>query len=170
MSKTLIIGGPKITSYIGNNTSNSVKNFGYVDPKTHFVLEFKNGMVFAFYPNTGESVHLTHWEFSEAEDVLRKKDWNYFTEEEFFNCFPQLKIKTKKKMASAQVIPSAGKLYFNVATTQVERVLLVQEGRLIWTSRHKQQARPYGRTSFRLATNEEVNNYLREAGDNAVKV
>ena len=64
--------------------------------------------------------------------------------------------------ASPKFVLGAGKLYVNVHTKQVERVIDVQ-GNLVWTSRHKQEAKAYGRTNFRKATDAEVKNYLDEA-------
>lgn len=56
-----------------------------------------------------------------------------------------------------------GKLYFNKGTRQVERIVEVQGKNLIWTSRHKHEAKAYPKSNFRKATKEEVENYLKEA-------
>ncbi len=55
-----------------------------------------------------------------------------------------------------------GALYFNLGECEVQRVVEVV-GNLIYSSWHKGAATPYGRSSFRLATKEEVNKYLDEA-------
>jgi hypothetical protein len=56
-----------------------------------------------------------------------------------------------------------GSLYFNTTTAQVERVIAVVDGSLIWASRHKQEAKPFPRSAFRLANQVEVDNYFNEA-------
>jgi len=79
----------------------------------------------------------------------------------------QLVVKpTKTKSMASSFTISKGKLYFNVTTKQVERVLTVQDGSLIWTSRHKQEAKPYSKSTFRIATTVEVDSYLAEAANN----
>lgn len=56
-----------------------------------------------------------------------------------------------------------GSVYFNTTSNQVERVITVIDGSLVWTSRHKQEAKPYPRHAFRIANQVEVQNYLAEA-------
>ena len=55
-----------------------------------------------------------------------------------------------------------GSLYYNLAYQVVERVIDVQ-GRLVYTSYHKMECNPFSVNSFRKATQEEVDNYLKES-------
>lgn len=59
-----------------------------------------------------------------------------------------------------RIVP--GQLYFNVYTNLVERVIIVQERNLVWTTYHKRPAVAYSRSNFRKATKEEVENYLKK--------
>lgn len=55
-----------------------------------------------------------------------------------------------------------GSLYYNFGDCTVCRIIEVV-GRLIYASWHKGPATPYGVSSFRKATKEEIDNYLKEA-------
>jgi hypothetical protein len=66
--------------------------------------------------------------------------------------------KPSKVTKPAAIFP--GKLYLNIYNNRIERVIYVQDGKLMWTSYHKDVCRPYPRANFRLATSEEVEGYL----------
>ena len=55
-----------------------------------------------------------------------------------------------------------GSLYYNFGDFTVCRIIEVV-GRLIYASWHKGPATPYGVSSFRKATKEEIDNYLKES-------
>lgn len=57
-----------------------------------------------------------------------------------------------------------GSLYYNFGDCTVCRIIEVV-GRLIYASWHKGPATPYSINSFRKATQKEVDNYLKEAGE-----
>lgn len=107
---------------------------------------------------------------SMSEEYLRilihKRVWDYLDVDTFNKYFPLNKIieisKPKITMASLLSVKK-GSIYFNKTTSQVERVITIQDGSLVWSSRHKQEAKPYPKSAFRIANQVEVQNYLAEA-------
>lgn len=67
-----------------------------------------------------------------------------------------------KPAKPAEIRPKKAALYFNTAAKQVQRIVEIQ-GSLYWSSYHKQECKPYPRSSFRLATQAEVDYYLANA-------
>ncbi len=162
---------PVLTKYIGiKNYEGGYEPFsGSVDGVYAFDISGdKPSFIFA----NGKVQTETGWGKASVQDSLNSKYYGYLTQETFDKHFTKTKTviaaptPAPKTMASSFVI-SKGKLYFNQTTKQVERVLTILDGALIWTSRHKQEAKPYGKSTFRLATDAEVQNYLAEASANS---
>lgn len=167
------------SSYAWTDFFNS---YGPQGPYILAVDEDKKDFLFVYLTRTANRVEKIGWSYDSVLLNLKSKYWvelnsQFLSElfakhkkaiptslEEITNGLNEAKpiepIKPKKSMSDTIVL-SAGKLFVNVHTKQVERIVSIQNG-LIWTSRHKQEAKPYGRTNFRKATDAEVKNYLAE--------
>ncbi len=104
-----------------------------------------------------EKVSTSGWSKAEVEKNINLKYYDYIDKDTFNKYFP--------KFTKTMSLPSIkkGSVYFNTTTNQVERVITVVDGSLVWTSRHKQEAKPYPKGAFRIANQVEVQNYLAEA-------
>lgn len=144
---------------------NSDTKFQYV-----FALNTETKAVQFLY-GSGHREDVKSYSYAEVLQGAKDKIWKELSESEIRTLMPQALQQVAAQPApivakAAKPAPfaiSAGKLYFNVGTKQVERVVTVIDGKLIWTARHKQEAKPYGRSNFRKATDAEVTNYLQEA-------
>lgn len=109
-----------------------------------------------------------------AQSAIKNGIWQKLTNLQFENLIAEhrISLQPQKPMAAKinvvinpgiaarpTVIRKSG-LYVNTTTNQVERVLTVQDGVLVWSSHHKQEAKAYPKSAFRLATQLEVNSYL----------
>ena len=56
-----------------------------------------------------------------------------------------------------------GSLYFNTNLKQVERAIGQVNSRRVWTTRHENQAKATRVANLRLASNDEVENYINES-------
>ena len=124
---------------------------------------FKSGRV-----NTG-----TGWSDSAIKANATNGTWAYISLDKMKELFPdvifdasQQKTDTNSTRVEKLTEVKKSALYFNLTTGYVERVITIQDKTLIWTSKHKEMARPYPRSAFRIATKEEVNKYLEAAKHN----
>lgn len=111
--------------------------------------------------------------FLQDYSVLVPRTWEevrkIVAEQERLENYKALEKKVEKEVKKEKSIEKLtlddikiGSLYYNLVYQVVERVIDVQ-GRLIYTSYHKMECAPYGVSSFRKATQKEVDNYLEEA-------
>ena len=106
------------------------------------------------------------WPDSAIQKNVASGAWKYISDSKMKALFPKVSFVTITKAKPMSVKPLAlkkGSLYFNTTTSQVERVIAVVDGSLIWASRHKQEAKAFPRSAFRLANQVEVDNYFNEA-------
>jgi len=91
--------------------------------------------------------------------LLELKNKKYIVKEDSTNVIGSYPKETKKLELSDIKI---GSLYYCLNDESVVRVVDVQ-GRLVYCSYHKGVAEPYGVSSLRKATKQEVEDYLRDA-------
>lgn len=126
----------------------------------------------SFVYEDGSEKHGSGWTKMGVIDMIQRGKWTFLSPKTIIKYFPKHPAVvaflnpppvTKTIKSKSMFVISKAKLYFNLTTKQVERVLTVQDGALVWTSRHKQEAKPYSKSTFRLASADEVKNYLAEA-------
>lgn len=100
------------------------------------------------------------WEELEKilDENIRLEDYKSSFKDHIIESSKEKDVKTKKLTLDDIKI---GSLYFNLPYQVVERVVDIQ-GRLVYSSYHKMECAPYGVSSFRKATQEEIDNYLKE--------
>lgn len=84
--------------------------------------------------------------------------------DDFKESFKESKVKEVEQLDQKLTLDDikVGSLYFNIPYQVVERVVDIQ-GRLVYSSYHKMECAPYGVSSFRKATQEEIDSYLEES-------
>ena len=103
------------------------------------------------------------WE--EVQKIVKEQDRLENYKNSFKDHILEPKKETKKQVKEEKLTLDdikVGSLYFNLVYQVVERVIDVQ-GRLVYTSYHKMECNPFSVNSFRKATQEEVDNYLKES-------
>lgn len=103
------------------------------------------------------------WE--EVQKIVEEQDRLENYKNSFKDQAVEQKHKVKKEVKEDKLTLDdikVGSLYYNLVYQVVERVIDVQ-GRLVYTSYHKMECNPFSVNSFRKATQEEVDNYLKES-------
>jgi len=140
----------------------------FTDHVGPFVAYVEGNNLYAFNFKDSSTEKLENWSPNEWDFCIKDGYWKYFTSLQFEELVAKHKSNTKPM---TQVIPLApnrikptsikkGSLYFNTTTQLVERVITIQDTSLIWSSNHKWEAKAYPKTAFRIATKDEVDDYL----------
>lgn len=187
-SKTSSVKTKSKIRYFGNRSGDIFNELGY-----DYVLAANSDLTKCYIYAPGQERELTDfsqsaWEcdeiwieldtetvkdhFLDSYAILVPESWEELEKileenkrlDDFKESFKKSKVKEVEQLDQKLTLDDikVGSLYFNIPYQVVERVVDIQ-GRLVYSSYHKMECAPYGVSSFRKATQEEVDSYLEES-------
>lgn len=144
--------------YVGNIVNGAVEAFhGGRNGSYVFDIVNKDELFFVYANGTKTKISGYTYDY-----ITTHPKWEFIGERAFKKWLPKVYMErygnnvTKPKAIAIRV----GALYYNNSTSRVERVISVQDKVMVWTSVKKANCVPYPKAAFRIATKDEVNDYL----------
>lgn len=179
--------------FVKNIENNNAKIFGnyfggaWEDEEGDYIQKYflvlSDDNFYFYYPEIDKKTNFGVWNLEDVKHRVEKGNWKELPysllEKEFSNQIAKIdeilglsneevlqkQIENSKQNQKLSIDDiKIGSLYYNFGECLVMRVVEVI-GRLIYVSYHKGYATPYGISSFRKATKEEVDEYLEESKD-----